>query len=148
MLMRGARMAEPGFRRSLGGALIFATALMAGLSAPAHAQEQTEVTKLSGSVVTIHLHPFLTPEELVTLRVVATNEQALSLFVTSRTGHAALAISQADGFIRDGKPAASAIALADFETAEAARDAAITACVTARQGVEDCVVVLEVGPDT
>ena len=146
MLMLGAMMPEPGFRRRLGGALIFASAFMAGLTLPAHAADQTEVTKLSGSVVTLHLHPFLTPEELVTLRVVATNEQALSLFVTSRTGHAALAISESDGFIRDGKPAASAIALADFETAQAAREAAIAACDTARQGTENCVVVLEVGP--
>ncbi|MCF8486750.1 MAG: hypothetical protein K9G71_16210 [Rhodobacteraceae bacterium] len=146
MLMTSAMTPERVFRRSLGGALIFAAAFAAGLSMPAHSAEQTDVTTLAGSMVTLYLLPFLTDEELATLRVVATNEQALSLFVTSRTGHAALAISESDGFIRDGKPAASAIALADFETAQAAREAAIAACDTARQGTENCVVVLEVGP--
>ena len=113
---------------------------------PASAEVATEVTSLSGSQVTLYLHPFLAAEELATLRLVATNEQALSLFVTSREGHAALAISESDGFIRDGQPAKSAIALADFASAEAARAAALAGCDAARTGTAGCVVVLEVGP--
>lgn len=113
---------------------------------PAKAEAPTEVTTLAGSQVTLYLHPFLTEEELTTLRLVAKNEQALLLFVASRKGNAALAISESDGFIRDGKPAASATALADLETPEAAREAAIAACDAARKGAKGCVVVLEVGP--
>ncbi len=127
---------------------VCAMALMASvaLALPAVAEVPTEVTSLSGSQVTLHLHPFLTEDELATLRLVATNEQALSLFVTSRKGNAALAISESDGFIRDGQPAKSAIALADFESPEAARDATISGCDAVRKGKSGCVVVLEVGP--
>lgn len=126
----------------IAGAL-FAAALFV---APAYAEAPAEVTTLAGSQITLHLHPFLTTEELSTLRLVTTNEQALSLFVASRKGNAALAISESDGFIRDGKPADSATALADIATPEAARQAAIAACDAARKGPKACVVVLEVGP--
>ncbi|MDO9637451.1 MAG: hypothetical protein Q7J44_02810 [Pseudotabrizicola sp.] len=100
----------------------------------------------AGSAVSLHLHPFLTAEELATLRLVATNDQALSLFVTSRTGHAALAISPQDGFVRDGSPVPSAVALGDLPDAAAARTAALAACDQARKGQMPCVVVLEVAP--
>jgi hypothetical protein len=143
--MRGSQMVKgAGLRR----ASVWTGALIAALvgMGPSHAQTPTEVTALAGSQVTLHLHPFLTEEELATLRIVATNEQALSLFVASRKGHAALAISESDGFIRGGAPAASATALADMDTAEAAREAAVSACDTARTGKIGCVVVLEVSP--
>ena len=143
------RMTGPG--RFLGAACTFLLAgfmLAGGASSPAKAQTATptEVSTLAGSQVTLYLHPFLTDEELATLRIVTTNEQALSLFVASRMANAALAISESDGFIRDGSPVASAIALADFDTPEAARSAAMTACDAARKGAKPCVVVLEVVP--
>ena len=124
--------------------------LAAGIAACAGlAQAQTvpvETGVNGGSAVSLYLHPFLTPEELATLRLVASNDQALSLFVTSRTGHAALAVSPDDGFVRDGRPVASAVALGDLADPDAARSAALAACDTARKGVAPCVVVLEVAP--
>lgn len=119
-----------------------------GTTRPAMAQEAvaSEVSVNGASSVTLYLHPFLTEEELSTLRLVATNDQALSLFVTSRAGHAALAASPDDGFVRDGKPAASAIALADLPDADAAGKAAIEACDKLRKGAAPCVVLLQVAP--
>jgi hypothetical protein len=106
----------------------------------------SEVATLGASVVTLYVHDFLTPEELTTLRLVATNDQALRLFVPNRKGYAAIAVSPEDGFIRDGAPVASAKALAELADAKAADKAALDACNAARQGKADCVVVLEVAP--
>jgi len=143
--MIGSRAGVYGARPLGQGVMLVLSAGMM-LAQPARAEVATEVTSLAGSQVTLYLHPFLTDEELATLRLVATNEQALSLFVTSRAGNAALAISESDGFIRDGQPAKSATALADFASAEEARAAALSACDAARKGATGCVVVLEVAP--
>ena len=123
--------------------------LLCGLLAGTVAQAQTVPTEAGvngGSAVSLHLHPFLTAEELATLRLVASNDQALSLFVTSRTGHAALAMAPAEGFVRDAKPVASAVALGDLPDAATARTAALAACNKARKAGSPCVVVLEVAP--
>ena len=69
----------------------------------------------------------LTEEELATLRVVGSSEEALKLFVVSDKGHAAIAVSPEDGFIRDGAPVASAIAVADLPDAETAKADALAA---------------------
>ena len=129
----------------LAGSMI---AALFGTVQPVFAQDAVPVESgvNGGSAVTLHVHPFLTPEELATLRLVATNDQALSLFVTSRKGHAALAVSPDEGFVRDGKPVASAVALGDLPDVEAARTAALDACDKARKAKAGCVVVLEVGP--
>lgn len=123
--------------------------LVCGLMAGAMAQAQSvpvEAGVNGGSAVSLQLHPFLTPEEVSTLRLVASNDQALSLFVTSRSGHAALAMAPAEGFVRDGKPVASAIAIGDQPDAATARTAALAACDKARKAKSPCVVVLEVAP--
>lgn len=99
-----------------------------------------------GSAVSLHLHPFLTPEEVSTLRLVASNDQALSLFVTSRTGHAAMAMSPEEGFVRNGSPVPSAVALGDLPDAAAARTSALAECDKLRKASAPCVVVLEVAP--
>lgn len=100
-----------------------------------------------GSVgITLHVHPFLAPEELSALRLVLTNEQALDLFVPKGSGFAALAVSPEDGFIRDGALAASAQALGELPDAGAARAAATSACDALRKGASPCVVVLEIAP--
>ncbi|TGD42335.1 hypothetical protein EEB11_13650 [Pseudotabrizicola sediminis] len=128
----------------LAGGLVFA-----GMMAQAQVQAPSvpvEAGVSAGSAVNLYLHPFLTPEELTTLRLVATNDQALSLFVTSRAGHAALAVSPQDGFVRNGSPVPSAVALGDLPDAAAARAAALAACDQARVGQEPCVVVLDVAP--
>ena len=128
-----------------GGMMLAALALAQTASAQA---VPVEAGVNGGSAVSLHLHPFLTPEELSMLRLVATNDQALSLFVTSRTGHAALAVSPDDGFVRDGAVVPSAVALGDLPDAEAARTAALAACDAARKAKTSCVVVLEVAPSS
>lgn len=108
-----------------------------------------EVNKLAGSQVTLHVYPFLTEEELRTLRLVATNRDALSVFLPSKdkTHFAALALAPDDGFLTDGAPASTAIALGDFPDAAAAAKATIDACDAKRaKDTAPCVAVLEVGP--
>lgn len=108
-----------------------------------------EVSVLDASQVTLHLFPFLKDEELSTLRLVATNRDALSVFLPSKdaTHFAALALAPADGFVQDGAPAATATALSDFPDAAAAAKATIEACDAKRDpATPPCVVVLEVGP--
>src|SRR3990167_1622992 len=84
--------------------------------------------------------------EVATLRVIGTNEEALKLFVVSDKGHAAIAVSPEDGFIRDGAPVASAIAVADLPDAETAKADALAACDAARNGASPCVILLQVSP--
>ncbi|MFN3293792.1 MAG: hypothetical protein ACK4S2_10110 [Gemmobacter sp.] len=123
------------------------SAALALFSAPVLAQSvPTEVQRLGPAQVTLHLHPFLTPEEQATLRLVASNEQALALFVPRPGRHAAIAVAPDEGFIRAGQPVASATAMSDLPDAEAARAAALQGCEGARKQGAACVVVLEVAP--
>ncbi len=123
------------------------TAVLAALAGAAPAGEVAiEEAKLGASAVRLYVHPFLAADELATLRLVLTNEQALSLFVPNAKGFAALAAAPGEGVIREGKPVASAIALAELPDAAAAAKAATAACDAARKGGEACVVVLEVAP--
>lgn len=126
-------------------------AAVLGLGAlPVLAQEvPVETAKLGKSNVTLHVQPFLTEEELATLRLVMTNKDALAVFVPGKPGSfAALAVSPDEGFIRDGQPVASAQALADFKDGATAATEAMAACDAARakKSKAPCVVVLEVGP--
>jgi len=124
-----------------------AGALMGGMALAQDAP--VEMSILDASQVTLHLYAFLKVDELTTLRLVATNRDALSVFLPSKNpGHfAALALAPADGFLRDGAPAATAIALSDFPDAAAAATAALAACDAKRDpSTAPCVVVLEVGP--
>jgi len=108
-----------------------------------------EVSTLDASQISLHLYPFLTEQDLTTLRLVATNRDALSVFLPSKNPRhfAALALAPADGFLQDGTPAASAIALSDFPDAAAASKATLAACDAKRDPKTAlCVVVLEVGP--
>lgn len=120
-----------------------------GLGAPMAMAEQVPVEEaaLGNATVRLYVHPFLTADELTTLRLVMTNEQALALFVPNAAGHAALAAAPEEGVIRDGKPVASAIALADLPDPAAAAKAASAACDQAKKTSSACVVVLEIAPD-
>lgn len=133
--------------RAAGLALAVGVSLAGGVLAGAVPFEEAA---LGGSRVTAYLHAFLTEEETAALRLVMTNEQALAIFVpqdgAGEGGHAALAVSPEDGFIREGKPVASAVALSGFADAPAAEAAALAACDAARKGAADCVVVLRVAP--
>ena len=122
---------------------ILALVLMAGT---AQAQDvPVEVSKLAGQQVTLHVYPFLAESDLKTLRLVATNKQALQLFITSK-GYSAIAVAPDEGFAPGGAPAPSAVAIGDFTDAALASAAAIKECDVKRKGDQPCVVVLEVGP--
>ena len=120
--------------------------MAAAVSSPALAEVATEVSRINGAKVTFYVHPFLDETELATLRLVATTEQALSLFVPSKTGCAAIALSPDDGFIKAGKPAASASAVAELPDAAQAATKALEMCNAARSGAADCVIVMEISP--
>lgn len=105
-----------------------------------------ETSTLAGQQITLHVHPFLTAEDLTLLRLVATNEQALAVFITRSGQHAALAVAPAEGFVRGGQPVASAAALSDLPSPETARTAALEVCERARRSGPACVVILEVAP--
>ena len=116
------------------------------LAGPALAQDvPVETAKLKGQAITLHVYPFLTEQDLTTLRLVMTNKQALDLFITSK-GFSAIAVAPNEGFIVDGAPARSAVAIGDFASREEAAAAALAGCEEKRQGGEACVVILEVGP--
>ena len=126
--------------------VVLGLGVVLGLAGAAMAQDvPVEVAVLKGQSVTLHVHPFLTAEELVMLRLVQTNRKALQMFVTAG-GFSAIAISPEDGFVRDGGLVPSAIAIGDLPDAGAAAGAALKACDAIRKGSTACVIVLEVGP--
>jgi hypothetical protein len=107
-----------------------------------------EVSTLEGTQITLHVHPFLTDPDLQVLRQVASNPQALAVFVPGDKSHyAAMALAPKDGFLKDGAPTETAIALSDFPDAAAAAKAVTEAC-DAKRGKKGkpCVIVLEIGP--
>jgi hypothetical protein len=121
--------------------------LVLGTASVARAEDvPVELATLGASAITLHLHPFMTEEEMATLRLVMVNEQALSLFVPDKAGFAALAVSPEDGFIRMGAPMGSATAVGGLADAEAARGAALAGCEAMKQGTAPCVTVLEIAP--
>ncbi|MDZ7905909.1 MAG: hypothetical protein U5N55_09190 [Cypionkella sp.] len=56
------------------------------LTAPLHADVAQESAALGDYTVTLHLHPFLTDEDLTVLRFVSTSQDALALFLPSGFG--------------------------------------------------------------
>lgn len=128
------------------GTVLAASGTVAMVSVAFAQDVPVETTTLGVSSVTLHLHPFLTEAELATLRLVMTDEQALGLFAPGTLGFAALAVSPDDGFIRDGAPMGSAVAVADLSDAVSARAAAMQGCEAAKQGEAACVVVLDIAP--
>ena len=106
-----------------------------------------EAYQLDGIEVRVNVHPFLTEDELLTLRLVGQNREALDLFVTETSGFSALAVAPDEGFVRDGMPVTSAVALSGLDSLQSAQTAALEACDTVRSGGAPCVVVLEVAPN-
>ncbi|MGL4321187.1 MAG: hypothetical protein ACRCS3_10025 [Paracoccaceae bacterium] len=125
---------------------LIAALLMLATTAHAEDAAPTEQTTLGTSTITLTVWPFLSEDELTVLRLVATDANALALFVPDAAGFSALAASPDDGFIRDGVPVASAIALSGLADAETARTNALAACAEKKAGAADCVVVLEIAP--
>ena len=128
-------------RKLVGAGLVLAL-FSGGMSM---AEVPVEVSKLAGSKISLYLHPFLTAEELATLRLVASNEDALKLFVPSNKGFAAMAAAPDEGFLRNGQPVASAFAISDLPNAETAAAQALAGCEKARKGGAACVIILAVG---
>lgn len=123
--------------------------VVAGWAGLARAEDvPVEVSTLDGAQITLHVYPFLKDQELQTLRLVATNAQALAVFVPGDKSHySALSLAPDDGFLVDGTPAASAVALSDLPDAASAAKASRAACDEKRgKKGKPCVTVLEVGP--
>ena len=117
------------------------------LATAAQAQQtMVETYHQDGAEVRVVLHPFLTDEETMTLRLVGQTPEALALFVSEGPGFSAMAVAPEEGLVRDGAPVASAIALSGVESADTARQAATEACDAARSTNTPCAVVLEVAP--
>jgi hypothetical protein len=129
-----------------GLAVVLALAGAGGVAA--QDEVPVETARLGKSQVTLTRHAFLTEQEVTTLHLVMSNRQALSVFVPGKPdAYSALAVSPDEGFIREGKPVASAVAVADLPDADTARLNAVEACDKARNPKHaPCVVVLEVGP--
>lgn len=152
-------------------ALALTGMVVAGVAVAQEAAEvPVETAELGENVVTLHLYPFLTEEELALLRLVATNEDALALFIPPPAEaapsegaagqaegpapgrHAAMALSPVEGMVRDGVPVPSAIAVGQLPDAQTARASATEQCNAARKKQRkrdpECVIVLEVMPKT
>ena len=117
-----------------------------GIATGAHSEGVTETSSIGAFDITVHLHDFLTEDDLATLRLVAKDKNALALFVPEGGGYAALAASPDDGFTKDGMPATSASAISGLDNAAAAASQAIAACQAASKSKATCVVLLEVAP--
>lgn len=120
--------------------------LMLGGGAWAEDVLPTEVTVLGDNSITLYKYFFLTAEENTVLGLVATDAAALALFVPEGPGFAAFAVHPDDGFIRDGVPVASAVALSGLADIATARAEALAACEGKPGVAGPCVVVLEVTP--
>ncbi len=126
------------------GTLAFAGAV-AG-AGPARAEVAAETTVLGGYQITLHAHPFLTPEDLSILRLVASDQTYLTMFVPDAKGHSAMAVSPDEGFVVGGAPVPSAVALGGLPDAATAAKGAIDGCQKVAKSATPCVVVLEISP--
>jgi hypothetical protein len=121
-------------------------AAIAALGAPLHAQVATEVSTVGDFAITVYVQPFLTEEDLSILRMIATSQEALALFVPDAAGFSAMAASPDDGFIKDGVPVASVVALGGLPDAATALANAAAACAAAASTETACVPLLEIAP--
>jgi hypothetical protein len=144
-----------GHIRSGAGAALLAAVLAAVLgaavatgpvAAQTAAQVAVETQTLGDFTITLYPHPFLTEEDLAILRLVASDAQYLAMFVPTGQGHAALAASPDEGFVKDSLPVPSAIALGGLSRADEAAQKAVAACQEAAKTATPCVVILAVAP--
>lgn len=105
-----------------------------------------ETTVLGQSKIALHLHGFLTAEDLATLRFVASNHDGLGLFIQNGARFAVIVLAPEEGFLRGGQPVPSATAMSDLPDLASARQAALSRCNELRQSKPACVVALEVSP--
>lgn len=126
---------------------LVAIAAFGSVTAASAQQVGSEQYRMDGLEVTVVSHAFLTDEEMMTLRLVGQNRDALSLFVPEGDGYAALAVAPSEGFVRAGEAVPSAIAMAGLPDINSARASALEACNAARQSGAECQIVLEIAPD-
>lgn len=119
--------------------------MLASVALPVQAQE-AERYEVQGSEVTVILHGFLTEEETDTLRIIGQSPDALALFLPEGGQFGALAVAPDEGFIRDGIPVDSAMAMGNLPDLDQARNAALEGCDAARAGGAPCEIVLEIAP--
>ncbi|MCC5993322.1 MAG: hypothetical protein JJT99_12460 [Rhodobacteraceae bacterium] len=133
--------------RSVIRAALTAAMLVAAGATIAGAQQGATVRfELPQVEVVVHELPFLSDEELETLRLVGQNEEALALFLSGGVQFGAMAVAPADGFIRGGMPADSATAVSDLPDLGAARSSALAQCNATRSGGPACQIALEIIP--
>lgn len=131
----------------MGFAAVLAAVLALGTAGTSFAQgEPVETADLGTSRITLHVHDFLSGDELAALRLVMVNADALALFVPEGGGYAALAMAPDEGFIVDGAAVKSAVALAGLPDAATAEAEAVAGCDALRVSVAPCVLVLEIAP--
>lgn len=123
-------------------------AMLAAAGATIAGAEQGATTRFELPQVEIVVYelPFLSNEELETLKLVGQNEDALALFLPEGARFGAMAVAPEDGFIRNGMPAESATAVSDLPDLGAARSAALAQCDAARSGGPACQIALEIIP--
>ena len=128
--------------------LVVATSLSLAI-APTTASAQdiaSETYNVDASEVTIYLHDFLTETDIDALRILAQSTDALALFISSPGTFGAVAVAPGEGFLVDGIPAESVVAISDLPSAEDADLAAREACDELRSDTAPCVVTLAVAP--
>ncbi len=128
------------------GALFATATAQVSTAQVATAEVEKETSVIADFTITLYLHDFLTKDDLTTLRLVASDKNALALFVPAGGGFAALAASPEDGFTREGMPATSAVAISGLPDAATAATQAIAACQAASKAKAACVILLEVAP--
>lgn len=123
-------------------------AMLAAAGATIAGAEQGATTRFELPQVEIVVYelPFLSNEELETLKLVGQNEDALALFLPEGARFGAMAVAPEDGFIRNGMPAESATAVSDLPDLSTARSTALAQCDAARSGGPACQIALEIIP--
>lgn len=127
-------------------ASVAAMLVAAGATVAGAQQGATTRFTLPQVEVVVHALPFLSDEELATLKLVGQNQEALALFLPEGVRFGAMAVAPADGFIRNGIPVDSASAISDLPDLGAARSAALSQCNAARSGGPACQIALEIIP--
>lgn len=134
------------FKGSTIRALGMAAMAFCALPSALHAEVASESATLGDYTITLYLHPFLTEEDLTVLRFVTTSTDALALFLPTASGHAAIAVSPDEGFVKGGAPMPSVVALGGLPDAQTAQTDSLAACQKAAASKTPCVVVLQIAP--
>ena len=128
--------------------ITLALALALALTAPVAVAQavETETLDPGNATVTLTLHPFLAKDEVDMLRNIGSTPGAIEMMVGDTKNFGAIAASPDEGFLRDGLPVASAVAVAQKPDAQSARAAAVAECQAVAKSRKPCVPILEIAP--